>query len=60
MKAERETWRDIGKGACRALPAGQAVGDDSNVVAAIGLPIGEIEDMTKNTSDRRAHHVQDT
>src|SRR5215468_4206263 len=60
MNAELETRRDVGEGACRALPARQAVGDDSNVVAALGLAIGEIKDMTKNAANRRAHHMQNT
>jgi len=30
------------------------------VVAAIGLSIGEIQDVTEDSADRRAHRVQDT
>jgi hypothetical protein len=29
-------------------------------MAAVGLPIGEVEDVAKNSADRRAHRVQDT
>jgi hypothetical protein len=29
------------------------------LVAAVGLPVGEVEDVTDDSADRRAHHVQD-
>jgi hypothetical protein len=30
------------------------------MMAAVGLSVGEVEDMTDDTADRRAHRVQDT
>ncbi len=43
-----------------ALAAGQAVGDDADVMAAVGLAVGEVEDVAENAADRSAHGVQDT
>ena len=43
-----------------ALAAGQAVGDDADMMAAIGLAVGEVEDVAEDAADRRAHRVQDT
>src|SRR5438067_628196 len=42
------------------LPAGETIGDDADMVAAVGLSLGEIEDMTDDSSNRRADRVQDT
>ena len=42
-----------------AFAAGQAVADDADVVAALGLAVGEIEDMAENAADRRARHMHD-
>ena len=44
----------------RAFAAGQAVGDDADLMAAVDLAVGEVEDVTENAADRRAHRVQDT
>src|SRR5206468_2689520 len=43
-----------------ALAAGHAVGDDADMVAAVRLAVGEVEDVAENAADRRAHRVQDT
>ena len=42
-----------------AFAAGQAVGDQADMVAAVGLAVGDVEDMAKNAANRRAHGVQD-
>jgi hypothetical protein len=42
------------------LAAGEAVGDNANVMAAANLSVGEIEDVTEDPANRRAHRVQDT
>src|SRR5450432_1554251 len=60
MNAELEAGRDLGKCGLGAFAAGEAVGDNADLVAAVGLSVGEIEDMTEDTADRRAHCVQDT
>jgi hypothetical protein len=58
--AKLETGRDLGQRCLRACAAGQTVGDNSDMVAAIGLSIGEVQDVSKDPTDRRAHRVQDT
>ena len=60
MNAELEPRRDLRQRRLGALAAGQAVGDDADVMAAVGLAVGEIEDVTEDAADRRAHRVQDT
>ena len=60
MNAELETRRDLRQRRFGAFAAGQAVGDDADMVAAVGLAVGEVEDMTEDSADRRAHRVQDT
>ena len=50
----------ISASACfRALAAGQAVGNDADMMAAVGLAVGEIEDVAEDAADGRAHRVQD-
>ena len=60
VHAELEARRDLGQRRLGAFAAGQAVGDDADMMAAVGLAVGEIEDMAENSADRRAHRVQDT
>ena len=60
MNAELEARRDLLQGRLGAFAAGQAVGDDADMVAAVGLSVGEVEDVTEDSADRRAHRVQDT
>jgi hypothetical protein len=55
MHAERQPRRNFGQCRGRALPAGQAVGQDADVVTAFGLPIGEVDNMTKDAADRCAY-----
>ena len=55
-----QAWRDLRQRRGGTLAAGQAVGDDADLVAAVDLAIGEVQDMTENGADRRAHRVQDT
>ncbi len=59
MHPERQAWRDPRQRLLGALAARQRVGDDPDMMAAIGLAIGEVEDVAKNSADRRAHRVQD-
>src|ERR1700710_1122316 len=42
MKAELEARRDLGQRRLGAFAAGQAVGDDADMMAAVGLAVGEI------------------
>src|SRR5258708_2609723 len=60
MDAKLEAWRDFLKRRLGALATGQAVGDDADVVAAIGLAGGEVQDVTEDSADRCTHRVQDT
>ena len=60
MNAELETRRDFRQRLLGAFAAGEAVGDDADMVAAIGLAVGEIEDMAEDAADGRARRVQDT
>ncbi len=60
MNAELEARRDLRQRLLGAFAAGQAVGDDADMVATVGLAVGEIEDMAKDAADGRARRVQDT
>ena len=60
MNAELEARGDFRQRLLGAFAAGEAVGDDADVMAAVGLAVGEIEDMTEDAADRRARRVQDT
>jgi hypothetical protein len=60
MDAKLEAWRDRVKRRLGAFATGQAVGDDADVVAAIGLAVGEVQDVTEDSTGRCAHRVQDT
>ena len=42
----------------RALAAGRAVANNSNVMTALGLAGGDVKDVTKNAADRRPGDVQ--
>ena len=60
MDTKLKAWRDFLKRRLRAFATGQAVGDDADVVAAIGLAVGEVQDVTEDSTDRCADRVQDT
>jgi hypothetical protein len=58
--AKFEARGDFLKRCLGTVPAGETVSDNADVVAAVGLPIGEIQDVTEDSADRRANRVQDT
>ncbi len=60
MHAKREARGDLRQRGLGAFAAGQAIGDKADVVATVYLSVGEVEDVTKDSADRRAHGVQDT
>src|SRR3984893_10908072 len=60
MNAKLETGRDLRQRRLGAFAAGEAVGDNADVVATVSLSVGEIQDVTDDPADRRAHRVQDT
>ena len=60
MHAELQARGDLGQCGLGAFAAGEAVGDQADMVAAVGLSVGEVEDVADDSADRRAHRVQDT
>src|SRR5882672_3993678 len=60
MDAELEPRRNLVKRRLGAFAAGEAIGDYADMVAAVGLAVGKIEDVPEDSADRRAHRVQDT
>src|SRR5262249_14447488 len=60
MHAKLHALCDLGQRLIGALASGQAVGDDPDLMPAVGLAVGEIEDVTKNAANGRTHRVQDT
>ena len=59
MQAELEARGDLGQRLVGAFAAGKAVGDDPDLVATVGLTVGEVDDVTENAAHWRAHRVQD-
>jgi hypothetical protein len=60
MNAKLEPGRDCRQRRFSPFAAGKAVGDDADMVAAVGLAVGEVQDMTEDATDRCANRVQDT
>ena len=58
--AKLKVWGDLLKRRLGTLAAGETVGDDAYMVAAVGLSLGEIEDVADDTANRRADRMQDT
>ena len=58
--AKLEARRDLGQRCLRACAAGQTVGDNADMVAAVGLSIGQIQDVSEDPADRRAYCVQNS
>jgi hypothetical protein len=59
MHTELEARSDLLECGVGAFAAGEAVGDNADVMAVVDLSLGEIEDMAEDSTDRRAHRVQD-
>jgi hypothetical protein len=59
MNAEREARLDLRQGFLGAVAAGERVGDDPDMMAAVDLTVGEIEDVAKDSANRRPHRMQD-
>jgi hypothetical protein len=60
MHPELEVGLNLRQGLLGAVSAGERIGDNPDMMAALDLAIGEIEDMAKDSANRRAHGVQDT
>jgi hypothetical protein len=58
--AQLKARRNFRQRRLRTLAAGQAVSDNPDMVAAIGLSIGKIQNVANDSANRRAHRVQDT
>ena len=59
MHAELQPWRKFGQRLVRTLATREAIGENPDVMAAINLAIGEVEDVPEDASDGRAYSVQD-
>lgn len=60
MHAELQPWREFGQRLVGAFAAGEAVSEDPDMMAAIDLAVGDVEDVTEDAADRGAHGVQDS
>lgn len=60
IDAELEFRADLLEGRVGAFTTGQAVGKNADMMATFGLSRSKIEDVTKDSTDRRADRVQDT
>ncbi|WP_203132817.1 hypothetical protein, partial [Aeromonas jandaei] len=56
---ERQPRCKLGQRLVGALAAGQTIGEDPDVMAAIDLAVGDVEDVAEESADGRAHGVQD-
>ena len=60
MNAKRKARRDRRQRGLGTFAAGQAVGDNADLVAAVDLSVGKVEDVAEDSANRRTHRVQDT
>ena len=60
VHAEREPRLHFGERRIGAFAAGEAVGENANLMPAFDLALCEIEDVAKDAADRRAHRMQDS
>ena len=60
IDAELHARCNLGQCLIGTFAAGQAVGDNPDMMAAIGLTVGEVEDVPNDAAHRRARRVQDT
>jgi hypothetical protein len=59
MQAEFQPWCDAGQCLIGSVAARQAVGDDTDVMTAFDLAVGNVHDVTENAADWCADGVQD-
>jgi hypothetical protein len=60
MDAQLQARRDLGQRGVGPFAARQAIGNQADVMAAFRLAVGEVEDMTEDSTNGCAHRVQDT
>jgi hypothetical protein len=58
INSELHAWCYFGQSGRSAFTAGQAVRENADLVAAIGLSVGEINNVTKNAPHRCADRVK--
>jgi hypothetical protein len=58
MNTELEAGRDLHQSLVGTLAAGQRVGDNPDIMAAIGLAVRKVQNVPENSSDRGADCVQ--
>ena len=58
INAEFEFRADLPEGCVRTFTASQAVSENTDLMAALGLSCSEIEDVTKYSAHRRANGMQ--
>jgi hypothetical protein len=59
VHAETEARRDLRKRRLGTFAAGEAVGENADMVAAVGLAVGEIQDVAEDSTDGGPRCVQD-
>jgi len=59
MDAERQPRRDLRQGRFGPLAAGEAVGENADMMAAVGLAVGDIDNVTEDSTHRGANRVKD-
>src|SRR5882724_4700550 len=59
MNSELEARPNLRQRLLGALTASQGIRDDPDMMAAVDLAVGEIQDVAEDSADRRAHRVQD-
>jgi len=52
--------RNLGQRSAGSFTAGEAVGDQADMMAALGLTVGEIKNMSDDSTNRSAYGVKDT
>ena len=50
---------NLGERGFSSFSSGQTVGDDPDMVAVLDLSVGEVENVTNDSADRRTYGVQD-
>ena len=59
INAKLHARRNLGQRGAGSFTAGQAVGDQADVMAALGLTIGEIKNMSDDSANGSAYGVKD-
>jgi hypothetical protein len=59
VHAKLQPRRELGQRLVRAFTAGEAVGENPDMVTAIDLAVSEVEDVPEDAADGRTYGVQD-